>query len=995
MNRESKERIEEQLNGKPLWRSLDELADKPEFHQYLQDEFPLQAKAWLGKMDRRSFIRYATGTLALAGLAGGCRWRPQEKIVPYVKQPEDEVLGVPVSFATACTSRGPAIGILATSHENRPTKIEGNPGHPASLGGTDAITQASLYDLYDPDRSQYIRNLGEISSWDSCIFAIREMLLKQRENGGANVRILSGTIYSPTLHQQKQALLKMLPQAKWIQYEPVTRDMARQGAVIAFGQDVQPVYHFDKADRIVSLDSDFLMSMPGSVRYAKDFADRRRVREDMTEMNRLYSVASWPTVTSANADHHLAVKPSDVEGFALALASAVGVSAQGSLPASVPRGWFDAMVADLKANGSRSLVVPGLHQSPVVHAAAHAINQALGSQAVTYIEPIEAAPTDQMKDLAGLVEDMKGKRVEMLLILGANPVYNAPADLNFKEYLSNVLFKVHLGNYVDETAGECIWHIPETHYLENWSDAKAFDGTVSIVQPLVEPLYAGKSVHEFIAAMMGEPKLGYDIIRGYWQSQEQIGASEEKWTIALNEGLVAGTASPAKQVTANPRLQPEASGAKGMQILFLPDATIWDGRFSNNAWLQELPKPLTTLTWDNAAMIAPATAKDLKLDQNDLVNITFQGRTIKMPIWIQPGMPADTVCLHLGFGRTAAGALGNEVGFDTYALRTSQAPSYSPGVTIAKAGGIHQLVATQNHHAVSGSETMDGRDVVRSGLIDEYKKNPKFLNPPKDEEPDALFEKPKDYQEYDGYKWGMVIDTSACIGCGACVTACQSENNIPIVGKSQVQNGREMHWIRIDRYFAGGEDQPDTLFQPMTCMQCENAPCEPVCPVGATVHSHEGLNQMVYNRCIGTRYCSNNCPYKVRRFNFYKFSAGQPDLDPGNYDYPSLQLMANPDVTVRGRGVMEKCTYCVQRISAARIEAKKAGRDVKDGEIVTACQQACPAKAIAFGNIADAKSEVAKQKRQPHNYTLLDNLLTVPRTSYLAKLTNPNPEIKS
>jgi molybdopterin-containing oxidoreductase family iron-sulfur binding subunit len=599
---------------------------------------------------------------------------------------------------------------------------------------------------------------------------------------------------------------------------------------------------------------------------------------------------------------------------------------------------------------------------------------------------------------------MAAGRVELLVIIGGNPVYTAPADLRFAEHLGKVGTRVHLSLYDDETSALCHWHIPEAHYLESWSDTRAYDGTVSIVQPLIAPLYNGKSAHELLAVLIDQPnRSDYDIVREHWQNQHSSGtlptvtqqSFEQFWRTALHEGFIAGTASAAKRLALKTDWMTSDSGlrtpdsSQSLEIIFRPDPTIYDGRFANNGWLQELPKPLTKLTWDNAAMVSPATARRLGLSSTtgwrggehgtiytDIVELEYRGRTVRAPIWIVPGHAEDCVTVHLGYGRTQAGKGGTGVGFNAYALRLSDAAWFGPGLTLRKTDERYPLACTQFHHNI------EGRDLVRSTSLEEYRQHPAFAQEGHESARNpSLY--PKD--EYPGYAWGMAIDMTTCIGCNACVVACQAENNIPIVGKTEVMHGREMHWLRIDTYHKGDSANPETYYQPLPCMHCENAPCELVCPVAATTHSAEGLNDMVYNRCVGTRYCSNNCPYKVRRFNFFQYA---------DWDTPSLKLLRNPDVTVRSRGVMEKCTYCVQRISRARIEAEKAGRPIRDGEIVTACQAACPAQAIVFGNINDPNSRVSQLKAEPRNYGLLAELNTQPRTTYLAAIRNPNREIE-
>jgi MoCo/4Fe-4S cofactor protein with predicted Tat translocation signal len=970
------------VRGQHYWRSLDELAATPEFQEFLHREFPRQASEWIdpNPMSRRSFLKLMGASLALAGLSGCSFNQPQEKVLPYVNKPVPLTPGLPLFYATAMPLGGYAAGLLVRSNEGRPTKAEGNPDHPASLGATDVYAQASILSLYDPDRSQSVSSGGQPKTWDEFLTALNGAISGQR-GGGAGLRILTETVTSPTLAAQMQALLQAFPQARWVAYEP-GGDNARVGAQQAFGQDAHAIYHFDQANVVLTLDADVLQFAPGRVRYAHDFVGGRLLRADRTTMNRLYAVESTPTITGALADHRLPLKASQVEGFARAVAQGLGVAgAAGAAPAGVPEGWIAALVKDLQANRGKSLVIAGDGQPPAVHALAHAINAALGNAGSTlaYTAPVAASPADQLGGLRQLAQEMAAGQVQALIILGGNPAYTAPADIPFADALKSVPFSAHLSLHVDETSALTTWHIPEAHYLEAWSDARAYDGTATIIQPLVAPLYGGKSAHELVAALQGQNAKSYDLVRGFWQGQHQ-GDFETFWRTALNKGVVDGTAAaPASPTPSGNAAAPGAAAAEGLEITFHLDPAIWDGRFANNGWLQELPKPISSLTWDNVATMSPNTAAQRNLATGDVVELSYKGRTLRAPVLVQPGQPDDSLAVTLGYGRARAGQVGNGVGFNANALRTSDAPGFGVGLEVRKVGETHRLASTQSHFS------MEGRDFVHSASLADYLKNPGFAHAGEGGEQLPSLYSPQEHP-YPGNKWGMVIDTSACIGCNACVVACQSENNIPVVGKDQVLNTREMHWLKIDQYYQGSDlENPGLLFQPRMCQHCEQAPCEVVCPVAATLHDSEGLNVMVYNRCVGTRYCSNNCPYKVRRFNFFQYS---------KKDVPVLMLAANPEVTVRDRGVMEKCTYCVQRISAARIVAERENRPIADGEVRTACQQACPTNAIVFGNLNDAGSQVAKLKQQEANYGLLAELDTQPRTSYLPRVRNPNPELR-
>jgi molybdopterin-containing oxidoreductase family iron-sulfur binding subunit len=691
-----------------------------------------------------------------------------------------------------------------------------------------------------------------------------------------------------------------------------------------------------------------------------------------------------PTVTGAAADRRLAVRGRDVERLARAIAAALDVRGlrrdqrEAGDVSGVGAETLAALVQDLRAHRGSSLVVPGELQPAGVHALAHALNDALGNvgRTVEYTDPVEVGPADQADALRTLVEEMDAGAVEILLILGGNPVLTAPADLRFGERLAKVPLRLHLGLHEDETGALCHWHVPEAHYLESWGDVRAYDGTATIIQPLIAPLYAGRTALGLLAALAGDDRSDYEIVRAEWQRQGLGGDFEASWRRALHDGLVPGTALPARR----PRLRDDWAGPlapatpvdAGLEVVFRPDAHLLDGRFANNGWLMELPRPVTKLTWDNAALLAPATAARLRVQNEDVVEVTYREGRIHAPVWIVPGHAPESVTLQLGYGRTRGGNVARGAGVDVYPLRTADAPYLGQGATLRTTGRRYPLATTQGH------QRMEGRDLIRTATLEEFRAHPGFGHEAgHGGAADASLYPPVPYA---GHAWGMAIDLGSCIGCQACVVACQAENNIPVVGKEEVARGREMHWIRVDRYFEGEADDPAILHQPVPCMHCEHAPCEVVCPVNATVHSSEGLNDMVYNRCVGTRYCSNNCPYKVRRFNFFAHA---------NWDVEVLKMAQNPDVTVRSRGVMEKCTYCVQRIEEARARAIVEGRPLRDGDVVTACQQVCPTEAIVFGDLNDPASQVAKRKAEERNYALLGELGTRPRTTYLAKIRNP------
>jgi MoCo/4Fe-4S cofactor protein with predicted Tat translocation signal len=995
--------------GQRFWQSLDELSETQRFRTALEHEFPAESAqgpvAIQGgsgsegsEIGRRDVLKIAAASAALAGLSA-CTKLPTERIVPYVQPPEEIIPGLPLFYATSMPLAGVASGLLVESHMGRPTKVEGNKEHPGSLGGTDVFSQCSTLGLYDPDRSRTVMHDGRLSTWENFQAAISNAA-GSLAMSGAGLSILTETITSPSLAAQMKSVMARFPQAKWHQYEPMGRDNVRAGAQMAFGRPVNTVYKFDQADVVVSLDADFINCGPGHVRYARDFSSRRVIDGTSQRLNRLYVVESMPTSTGATADHRRAVRASDVARFAQELAAAANVMgfAGNPGPSGVPANFTQAAAKDLAAHHGTSLVVAGEEQPPIVHALAHAMNASLGNvgKTVYYTEALEANPVNGLDSLSDLVSDMRSGKVQILMILGGNPVYDAPADLDFLGAMKQVPLRIHSGLYNDETAEWAQWHVPATHYLEMWGDLRAYDGTVSLIQPLIQPLYDNHSSYELLASLTkdsGTP--AYQIVHSYWQTQrpEKDKAFIAFWEKSLHDGVMAGTALPA--ISVSPRTElgrenlPANNGA--LEIVFRPDPTIFDGRYANNGWLQELPRPITRLCWDNAAMISPATAEKASLATGDYVTLALNGRQASAPVLIVPGHADNSITAHLGGGRWRSGAVGNGPGWSPTLLRTTKQPWIGTDITVGKTGKTFGFALTQFQYPIDHDgkdESLEGdqaerRELIRVATLDQFTKDPSFAQPAEEVATKDLSLYPG--FKYEGYSWGMAIDLNKCVGCNACVAACAAENNAPVVGKEQVMKGRAMHWIRIDTYFRGSLDAPSTYFEPMLCQQCENAPCEVVCPVGATVHSSEGLNDMVYNRCVGTRYCSNNCPYKVRRFNFLLYQ---------DWTTPSLFGLRNPNVTVRSRGVMEKCTYCVQRINAAKIRSEVENRAVADGEIITACQGACPSNAIMFGNINDKSSGVSKWKAQTRNYSLLDDLNTRPRTTYLARVTNPNPDLK-
>jgi MoCo/4Fe-4S cofactor protein with predicted Tat translocation signal len=998
--------------SRTYWRSLAQIEDRPEFRAALEREFPEGASELPEGVTRREMMMLLGASLSLAGLAG-CR-RPVEEIVPYVTAPEEIVPGIPRYYATTMPFGRSAYGLIVESHEGRPTKIEGNPNHPASLGASNTRIQASVLGLYDPDRSQSVTLKGTRTSWNDFVMAWGKLSEAHAADGGASLAVLSESFSSPTLARLASEFRARYPKAIWATYEAVSDENRLAGLRSATGRDLDLMLRLDRAAVILALDADPLLTDPENIRHARGFADGRRAGAAGGAMNRLYAVEGVYSLTGAMADHRLRLESRQIASFVAALAARLGLPGGENLGGTGGQGvdsrWIDALAKDLQANRGRSLIVAGERQPAAVHAAVFALNTHLGNTGTTvsYHETRDAA-LPSVSSLATLVSAMSGGAVQTLVVLGGNPVFDAPTDLDFAAAMAKVPHSIALGHSVDETSSQAEWHIPRAHYLESWGDARAVGGTLSVVQPLILPLFGGRTPIEVLGLMVGDKdRPGYDIVRETWNPILGAGEFDSKWNRVLHDGLLSGSDLPAVVPTLTPQpvaelgrliggaggSQPaEAGSPGGVEIVFLPSPSLHDGRFANDGWLQELPDPLTKVTWDNPALVSPKTAEGFGLANQDVIRLDYSGRSLELPVWILPGMADGVVALTLGYGRRRTGRIASGVGFDTFTVRSSKALGFDSGVKLTRVGRTHPLSATQDH----GS--MEGRPIVRESTLTELRSEAAAPEPAEgahaEGEPSTLGVYPEETEHFSlfpthtydqGHQWGMTIDLNTCIGCNACMTACQSENNVPVVGKVQVARQREMHWIRVDRYFSGDPSgNPEVVFQPVPCMQCEDAPCEQVCPVAATVHDGEGLNVMVYNRCIGTRYCSNNCPYKVRRFNFFNYTKDTPDI---------LRLAMNPDVTVRARGVMEKCSYCTQRITRAKIDAKLTGRALRDGDVKTACQQACPAAAIEFGDLRDPASRVVKAKADPRNYALLAELNTKPRTTYLAKVRNPNPELE-
>ena len=987
------------------------------------------------RLSRRGFLGLGAATAALA--SEGCIRRQVEHIYPYAKAPEYLIPGVPAHFATILMRRGEHVGALVESHEGRPTKIEGNDEHPTSLGSADLLMQAATMDLYDADRSTSVREKnGKKSDWDAFDKAFGSILKTLAPDGGSKMRILMRPSNSPTVARLRAAAAERFPHARVHTYAPVSEANVHEGAKIAFGQASTPRYNYAFAKTIVALDSDFLMKEQGSLHATKGFVRGRRVDHAMDGMSRLYVAEPTLTVTGANADNRLRISATDVDALTRALAAEIAThsvdlgpvkdAVAGAKPPAGTEAFVKEAAADLVASKGKSCVVTGRRQPPHVHALVHALDTALENVGrTTSYTPNEFPQSDLAGDLKALADDLAAgdDRVDVLLILGGNPVYDAPGDLKFAELLDKVPTSIHLSSHFDETSEHCTWHLPMTHELEAWGDGRAFDGTWSIQQPLIAPLHGGRSAIEILARLTDEAPNGYELVRTTFRERAAVPARfEGAWKTALRLGLDAGSNSI--QFEAHATLAdvaaaigkaplPKPVDAQNLEVTFAPCNKLHDGGYGNNPWLFEVPDPITKIVWDNAAVLSPATARALGVEQGDVLAISGPGgQSIEIPAFVQPGQTDDSIALSVGWGRQNAGRYGNGRGFDVSPLRSVKNMDILTGAKVSKTGRTYQIVQTQDHNR------MEGRPLALDATIEQFKANTHFVLFPNKERVDEVdngpihreLERPGspepkpqplwDRVKYEGHKWGMTIDLSACTGCNACVVACIAENNVAFVGKEQVYRGREMHWLRIDRYFVGDdENNPEVAFQPVACVQCEEAPCENVCPVNATTHSEEGLNDMAYNRCIGTRYCANNCPYKVRRFNFLEWrspdGARQPVFDTYQ-DIPETEKMAfNPNVTVRMRGVMEKCTYCVQRIEEAKIAARRESREIGPNEIKTACQQTCPADAIVFGDLNNSRAEVAHLARSERGYKLLAVLGTHPRTSHLGKIRNPNPALKA
>ncbi len=1016
---------------KRFWRSPAHLHQDPTFVEHAQHEFMPGAADKPTGASRRQFLQLMGASMAMAGLTA-CR-RPVETIMPYARKPEEQIPGIPLFYATAMPLQGSVRPLLVESHDGRPTKVETNPDHPYSSGGSGIFEQASVLNLYDPDRSKTVLRNGSDASWDDFLGFCASVAADPNQR----VVVLSEATSSPTIQGLQQQLQTQFPNAQWVTYHQGGDDAVALGMQQAFGQPVRPVYHFQNAQVIVSFDADFTgPTDPNGENNASTFAESRRLASPSDTMSRLYVVESAYTATGSMADHRKRLRASDIPHFAAAVAGRLGVGLGSTQFADDPH--VAAIASDLQAAGTNGVVLAGETQPPIVHALCAALNAALGSTVVEYLDPGSAAIQPQADTLSALVQDMQAGNVDLLLMLGVNPVYNAPASLDFATALSQVRESVHVGQHEDETARASSWHLPQTHYLEAWGDGRTYDGTLSVIQPLIAPLYAdAHSDIEILSALVtgGDDQTGYDIVRAQWQTVFADGF-EAAWRKTLHDGFVPDTRyATAALSAAAPNLTTLPSvDEDDLEVVFRLDPTVLDGAFANNAWCQEVPDPMTKIVWDNVAVMSPATAEHLGVHAryskgnyySDIIELTVGGRTVQLPVWEMPGHPDFSIQVNLGYGRDITshreprtapffdtnrhtdvygdGAIATGIGTNVAPLRPTPGTSVVLGVQVSATGGTYEVVTTQDHGALDP----EARALFRMATLEEYRANPTFVEEMYEPTPGEPFEDyPMLWEDdhpqntttfkdnlYYKNQWGMVIDLNTCNGCNACVVACNSENNIQVIGKEQVSHGREAHWLRLDRYFiteGGSEDEdvtadPQAVIQPMMCQHCENAPCESVCPVSATVHSPDGTNQMIYNRCIGTRYCSNNCPYKVRRYNWFNWTATLPT---------EVQMAQNPNVTMRFRGVMEKCSWCVQRIREGQRNANVEERPLNDGEIQTACQQACSADAIIFGDLNDPNSRVNQLKADPRNYEMLAQLNVKPRLSYLARVRNPNPALET
>ena len=990
------------------WKSLKDISSEEDYNRFLKQSDHNEDNG----LSRRNFLSLIAASVALAGLEG-CK-KPVQKIIPYVEAEIGTIPGIPKYYASTIPWKNNALGVVIENHDERPVKVEGNEKHPSTLGKSNAFSQASTIEMYDPDRARGVKYNGKKVDWSEYLKFAKDI----NKGDGKGLAVLMQESSSPTIKSIQNDFKAKFPSASWVSYESVNNENLYKGIEKAFSKKLQPIYRLENAQIIVSLGSDFLGVDDNNIYNTRKFAQNRDIVDENSTMNRLYVAESSITSTGSSADHRLNIPQHEMESILAELSyelKKLGLSVDANKVKSSNNLWIKAAAEDLMSNRGDSIILGGSQLSPEFHQLIALLNNQLNAPVDYY--PLSLSQVSSLADFKSLCDDIKNNKIKNLIILGANPVYDSPADFNFGDLLKNVPNSVHLTNILDETSKLCSWNIAMTHYFECWGDAMSYDGFVSIVQPQIMPLFDSKSAIQVLTPLVYSKELSsYDTVKNVWKSDiVKSGNFEREWEKVLHDGLYKNTIIKKEQV----RPSSKTSTAQlnnfiklddnKFEIVFNASSSVYDGRFANNGWLQEIPKPVTSLTWDNAALISIKVAKKLNIKNGQMLEIKIDNKSIKLPAWITPGQNQKSISLELGYGREFEGRLGNGVGFNVYPLRMSSNLSYSLNASISVLDETYPLASTQDHHgleedqyAAPGFDKLSNNEVqsripelVKQSTLDYYKDNPDWVQKKVEEhKPDkkrswadhSMYNPEPEYDYSKGPQWGMSIDLTSCTSCNACSIACQSENNIPVVGKQQVMNGREMHWIRIDNYFAGDPDNPEMSTQSVACVHCELAPCETVCPVAATTHSSDGVNQMTYNRCLGTRYCANNCPYKVRKFNFYNYTRDLPEV---------VQMAMNPDVSIRFRGVMEKCTYCYQRVSAARISAENENREIQDGDFQVACQQSCPADAIKFGDINDPNSAVSKAKRRNRDYALLAHLGTAPRTTYLAKIRNQNPKLSS
>jgi len=990
------------------WKSLKDISTSDDYDRYLKQSEHHEDNG----LSRRNFLSLVAASVALAGLEG-CK-KPVQKIIPYVEAEIATVPGIPKHYASTMPFKNNALGIIIENHDERPVRVNGNEKHPSSMGKSNSFSQATTLNMYDPDRSRGVRFNGKKVDWSEYVKYGQSINNKK----GEGLAVLSQESSSPTMQFMHKEFKKIYPDADWIVYEPINNENLYKGIEKAFGKKLQPFNRLENAQTILSIGSDFLGVEDNSIYHTRKFALNRDLKDEKSTMNRFYAVESFMTPTGSSADHRLNV-PSHEFGIVLKELAGelkkLGLNINAKSMKTSNHLWIKTVAEDLMKDKGQSIIIGGSDLSPELHCLIAGINSQLEAPIDYY--PLDRSHVTSMKDFKALCEKMRKGLVDNLIILGGNPVYDAPADYNFEECLSNVKSSVHLSDFYDETSKHCQWNIAQAHFFESWGDAMTYDGYASVIQPQIRPLFDSRSALQVLTPVIfKEDRSSYDTIKKVWKdSIVKESNFERNWEKVLHDGVYSKSLIKSKKVRSAKKVstavlsKDQILETDKFEVIFTPSSSVYDGRYANNGWLQEIPKPITSLTWDNVAFISMKVAKKLNIKNGQMIQVSLGNASIKVPAWIVPGQNKKTITLELGYGREFSGRIGSGVGFNVYPLRTSTNMGCAMNASIKVLNETYPIASTQDHYgfeedklAAPGFSNLSGDevqsripDLVKQSTLEEYKKHPEFVQDiVESHKPDkkrswadhSMYNIEPEYDYSKGNQWGMSIDLTSCTSCNACSIACQSENNIPVVGKQQVMNGREMHWIRIDNYFSGDPDNPEVSTQSVACVHCELAPCEQVCPVGATTHSTDGTNQMTYNRCLGTRYCANNCPYKVRKFNFYNYTRDLPEV---------VQMAMNPDVSMRFRGVMEKCTYCYQRVSEARIKAENEHRELVDGDIKVACAQSCPADAIKFGDINDPNSEVSKAKRRNRDYALLGQLGTSPRTTYLAKIRNQNPKLSS